>query len=230
MNPEKFNQIPVPEYDQEKMKKYEDAKGYLSGVFEGNDEIRKKVYEEIRLTSHLVGLDPEETIGKITEWRNGGSREEFVSKSFELLKELIDKRIENPELFERMHREIFFSRSGNIKLSELMYFNVINGDTAMIHIAPKGENMGISEIIRAFRLGMVELAKQVAVDDKIKEILATSWIVAANPGLLEKAGFTIGGEINEKTKIEHFNHETRPVSWASMSREVLLEKYLPKNV
>lgn len=81
-------------------------------------------------------------------------------------------------------------------------------------------------IIKAFRDGLRELARQVKEDERIKEIKATSWIVAANPGLLEKAGFTIGGAIDEKIKMEHFNDEDRPVFWAHMSRENLLEKYL----
>lgn len=65
-----------------------------------------------------------------------------------------------------------------------------------------------------------------AADERIKEIQATSWIVASNPGLLEKAGFTVAGSISEEMRMEHFSNESRPVSWAQINREKFLKLWL----
>ncbi len=73
---------------------------------------------------------------------------------------------------------------------------------------------------------MKELARQVSQNEKIKEIQATSWIVASNPGLLKKAGFNVEGAITEEMRTTHFNDEDRPVAWAHINREKLLERYL----
>jgi hypothetical protein len=107
-----------------------------------------------------------------------------------------------------------------------MYYSVdLENGTAIIHVAPKGD-LKLGAVIKAFRDGLKELARQVREDERIKEIQATSWIVASNPGLLEKVGFVVEGAIDEKMKTEHFSDENRPVSWAHMSRKAFLDKYL----
>lgn len=207
---------------------YKKAKARLLEIFKNKSEHEiQEMCSEIRRFAGIINWDPEEAIRKIEESYNQENADVFVETSFEAVKKLIDHRIEHPEAFERARREGILQHHGNVKLSGLMYYNMdLENGTAIIHVAPKGD-MKLGEIIRAFREGMRELAKQVKEDEKIKEVQATSWIVAANPGLLEKAGFTVEGAIDENMKAEHFNDEERPVAWAHISREDLLQKYLP---
>lgn len=215
------------ENNEAKIDRYKKTKDKLLELFVTKDSEQKdEFYSEIRSFASAIGLDPESIIEKIENNFTLENAEEFVTQSFEALKDLIDKVIEHPKIFEDMRRERIIQRSGNIKLSELMYYDIdLENGIARIHIAPKG-NLGLSVIIRSFREGLNELARQVKKDERIKEIQAASWIVASNPGLLERAGFIVEGPIDEKTRAEHFEDEKRPISWAHMSRESLLEKYL----
>ena len=220
----KLEQPPAKEKHTEE---YEKAKIYFRELFVSKDQEKiQNFYSEIRSFAGLANLDPESVIEEIKAGLKLENSEEFVNLAFKVLKKVVDQRIEHPEIFERTRRERIIEHSGNIRLSELMYYNIdLENGTAIIHVAPKGD-LELGAIIKAFRDGLKELARQVKEDKRIKEIQATSWIVASNPGLLEKAGFTVEGAISEKMKIEHFDNETRPVSWAHMSREALLEKYL----
>lgn len=206
---------------------YKKAKDRLLKIFQNKSENEiEELCSELKRFASIINLDPEESIKKIKESYKQEDPEIFVNTSFEIIKVLIDHKSENPEAFERARREGILRHQGNVKLSELMYYNMdIEDGTIFLHIAPKGD-MGFREIIRAFREGIKELAKQVKENEEIKEIKATSWIVASNPGLLEKAGFKVEGLIDEKTKEAHFKEEERPVAWAHISREDLLKKYL----
>lgn len=207
-------------------KKYKEAKERLLQIFQNKNEREiEELYSEIRRFYKILDWDPEEIIEEIKKVFNQEDPEVFVEATFNAVKKLIDKTIEHRQDFERARREAIIQHHGNIKLSKLMYYDVdLENGAARIHIAPKGD-MKLGEIVKSFREGMKKLAEHVRDDERIKEIQTTSWIVASNPGLLEKAGFSVEGEIDEKTKIEHFSEETRPVFWARMSRETLLEKY-----
>jgi predicted ATP-binding protein involved in virulence len=223
----KFEQPPTKE---KYAKEYEKSKARLLDIFRNKDGYEiKELCSGIRRFASIIDWDTEDAenvIGKIEESYNQENPEAFVNTSFAAIKKLIDQKINHPEVFERARRETIMQHHGNIRLSELMYYNVdLENGTAKIHIAPKGD-LKLGAIIKSFRDGLKELARQVKEDERIKEIQATSWIVASNPGLLEKAGFTVEGTIDEKMKTEHFQDEKGPVSRARMSRETLLEKYL----
>jgi hypothetical protein len=209
-------------------KEYEEVKKKLREVFVAKDDPKEieKLYSEVRFSFLFIGLDPEIIIEKIKKAFDSENAEEFVDLVFGVLKKIIDYRIEHPEVVEKVRRERVIQESGSVRLSELMYYNLdLENGAAIIHIAP-GHQLKLSEIIKAFRDGLKELAKQTQQDERIKEIQATSWIVASNPGILKMAGFTVEGVIDEKMKAEHFSDEQRPVWWAHMSREELLKKYL----
>jgi len=207
--------------------KYKKAKDYLFKLFtDKNQEGVEELYSKIREVANVAGVSGEFLIKQIKNFFELENSEEFVKSTFEILKKLIDQTIEHPEIFEKIRRERVIQEKGNIKLSELMYYSLdLENGTLIIHVAPKGE-LKLGEIIKAFRGGLKELAKQVKEDERIKDIQATSWIVAKNPGLLEKAGFEVKGSISEEMKAEYFGDEEKPVSWAHISREALLEKYL----
>jgi hypothetical protein len=124
-----------------------------------------------------------------------------------------------------MKRERVLSRGGNHKVNELIYYGRSADGNINLHIASH-ENTSNGEKLRLLREGLKKLAEEVNNDSGIQEVSATSWIVAAAPSLLERLGFTLHGEISAEFKQAHFAEETRPVHYASISRSVLLEKYL----
>ncbi|MEK7200836.1 MAG: hypothetical protein AAB672_01760 [Patescibacteria group bacterium] len=219
--------IEQPQINDIYIREYERAKARLLDIFKNKDEQEmEEVYSEIKKFSEVVNWSSETIIKQIKNGFNQENPEIFVNIAFNALRELIDKKIEHPEVFEKIRRERIMQHQGNIKLSELMYYNVdLENGVTILHVANKGD-LRLGEIIKSFRDGMKELAKQVKEDERIKEIQAASWIVASNPGLLEKAGFIIKGPIDEKMRAEYFSDEERLVSWANMSRKTLLEKYL----
>lgn len=214
------------------LRTYEKAKARLLEIFQKRDEQEmKEVFLEVEKfarAAQITGFDVDCVLAEIKKSFEQEDPNLFVETVFNLVKPILDKKVEHPEFFEVIRRERVMEHGDNIKLSELMYYNVdLENGTAHIHVAAKG-NMSLGDVLKAFRGGMKELARQVNQDERIKEIQATSWIVASNPKLLKKSGFTVEGAIDEKTRAEHFADEERPVSWAHMSRETLLEKYLDK--
>lgn len=207
-------------------KEYAEARTFLSDLFASKDaEKIEDFYSEIKAFAPVAGLDADDTVAKLREAMQSATAEEFTARSFDILKKLVDTKVENRELMEKIRRERIIENSGNIQLSELMYYNLdLQDGAAMIHVAPRGA-LGFGDVLRAFREGLKELARQIREDERIKEVRAISWIVASHPGLLEKAGFTVEGAIDEKMRIEHFSDESRPVSLAHMSREEFLKRY-----
>lgn len=118
----KFEQSLINE---EHAKEYEKAKARLLEIFQNKN--RQEVDElcsEIRRFAAVIEWNPEDAIKKIEEGYDQKNPEIFVSTSFDAVKNLIDHKIEHPEDYERARREGTMQRHGNIKLSELMYYNV----------------------------------------------------------------------------------------------------------
>ncbi len=93
-----------------------------------------------------------------------------------------------------------------------------------MHVAP-AETLSNEEVVILFFEGMKKLAGETKKDGRIKHIKATSTLIVARPKAFRYAGFTLEGPITDEERTAHFADETRPVAWASMSRETLLEKY-----
>lgn len=207
-------------------KKYGEVKYYLQVLFnDKDDKMIDELYAEVRAFAGIVKIDPEPLIEEIKKGLLSDNADEFVSSAFEILKPLVDKSIEQPEAFEKQRRERVFEQGDNIRLSELLYYNFdLETGTAYVH---SGYKAGLEKegVITAFRKGLKELGKQVKAEERIKEIRATSWIVAAKPGLLKKMGFTVEGPISEELRAKHFSKESRPISSAHISREKFLEEY-----
>ena len=99
-------------------------------------------------------------------------------------------------------------------------------DLIHIHVVP---DQKVENFMTSFRSGMERLAEMIDADKSIKEVTATSWIVAKHPKILERAGFVVDGEIEEVMRKAHFAGEKRTVWKAHISRKDLLKKYLNKN-
>lgn len=127
---------------------------------------------------------------------------------------------------EARQREYFFSFHDFMPLSETLTFGVSRG-TVHIHLAPSSA-LGIAALRADVEAGLRELARRLKEDEDLKgvEIIkGTSWIVAKNPRLMERLGFTIDGPISEEERATHFSEESRPVAAAHMDREDFLARY-----
>lgn len=209
--------------DKDRAEAYKRAKDYALKLFtEQNEEEINDTYDEIRFFAGIAEIDPEVIIEGIKKGFALENPGEFVDLVFGLLKEVIDKKIEHPELFEEAQRERAMQQGANINLSKLVYCDIdyIEG-MVFIHIAPKGD-LNFGEIIKSFREGFMVLAKIVEKDERIKEIQAVSWIVARNPKLVEQFGFVVDGPVEDRY---YEDDKEKPVWKAHMSREALLEKY-----
>lgn len=209
--------------EEERAEMYKIVKGRLLVLFnDKNQEEIDSLYREIRIYASIAELDPELVIEGMKKGFTLENPEEFVNTTFELLKKLTDKKIEQPELFEMARRKSMIQGEGNTRLSKLGYyrFDDVKEGVISIHIAPKG-NLEFVEVIKSFREGFKELVKKVEEDKRIKEIQAISWIVASNPELLKQLGFVIDGPTDDKD----LNSGEKPVWKAHVSREALLEKH-----
>ena len=97
-------------------------------------------------------------------------------------------------------------------LSEVLYYGM---DEEMgvvdIHVT-SSRDLGIAKTARLFREGLEKLAVIVKENDRIKKVVATSWIIEDNPDVIvKKFGFSL---------------ESGKEDTAIMSREDFLEKYL----
>ena len=175
----------------------------------------------------MYGSFDDEAIKKLLESCSAAENEqEFVKNVFAALEPILMFRKENPEEFERITREIVMNKEGMKSLNEIMYYGV-HGDLLHIHLAPARE-LGAMKLRTAIIEGLHRLAEIVKKDEEIKNIEATSWIVAHKSGakLIEKLGFDIEGEVDGEFKQKHFKDEERKVSRAVMAREELLKRYL----
>lgn len=130
------------------------------------------------------------------------------------------------EALEARQREQFMSHGDFTPLSEALAFGVSNG-TAHIHLAPSSA-LGIAKLRADVEAGLRELARRMQEDEELRgveTIKGTSWIVAKNPRLLERLGFTIDGPISEREHQTHFAEELRPVASAHMDRADFLARY-----
>lgn len=150
--------------------------------------------------------------------------DKFTEAMMPVIEQFVRFRIEQPEEYERMAREIFVRVSNFTPLNQLLSYGR-HENTLHIHIAPN-ENVGIKDKLHFLREGLNKLAQVVEADQEITEVTGTSWIIAKHPKLLESLGFTVLGEIDDEKRQKHFSGETRPVAEAYISREDLLEKYL----
>ncbi len=116
----------------------------------------------------------------------------FAQSNFSL--EELERRSRVPEHF----------REDQIRLNELLFFNIGRNDPTKIkiHVFPS-TTLSIEEKIKQFREGLKELAKLLKNDSRfvgVKTIMAKSWIVSKNPGIFGRLGFQILEE-NEKDRI-----------------------------
>lgn len=148
------------------------------------------------------------------------NKEQFASECFKVLEPLLDWYSQNPRDFEAVLRKNALMVNNFTPLNEMMTYHR-GPDTVFIHVATS-ETLSMREKLAMMKDGFAKLADMIRNDDTIQAASAISWIVAANPGILEKWGFKIKGEISPEDKERDFKSESRPVSWAVANRDNFL--------
>lgn len=178
------------------------------------------VYSELGLISEA---DITEVLSELRECTNTLERDEFISRVADLIRPLLEIRLSHAPEIEKVQRKLFVENSDFLSLNEILFYGTDQG-VVHIHLAP-AKTLSFNERKRLVNEGLEKLAHIVREDENIKEIVATSWIIAQAPEIIEKLGFTVKGEIDPETKAKHFVDEDRPVGKAVMSREEFIAKY-----
>jgi len=189
----------------------------------GDDRIARILIELGPFLGQLIDDDPD-VLERLYEAGKIENPDEFIETLLPVIEPLIRLRVERPEEYEKIARELFVRKSNFTPLNQLLSYG--RDENALhIHVAPN-ESVGLKEKLELLREGLNKLAIVVDEDPAITEVTAASWIVAKHPRILESLGFTIIGEVDGEMKKRQFGGETRPVAEAHISRQVLLDRYL----
>jgi hypothetical protein len=217
----------------------EEMRGNLGRLYDNREkELNNRIDDFISKLESLqkngVAFDKEGIINGLRESADIKDREVFISHLIKILEPIIIIQATQPKVIEQVQRENTINGPDNLKLSEVLYMS-INGQNekeAEIHLAPATELIkqdGIGNFRKEVENGLKKLAEIIKTNDNIEKITATSWIVAKNPSLLERLGFTVIGEISkEEREQENYRDEKRPIAKAFMKREDFLFKYSNK--
>lgn len=179
-----------------------------------NDEFVRSALPDLSLTSVRQELE------KIAD---AATAEEYGAQLLRIFKPFLELAQTHPTEFGEMRRRNFLAGGEFVRINDIVSYG-ISGDDLYIHFSP-AEDMTLGKARELFTQGLHNLAKVLEKHDEVKVISATSWMVAAQPKLIERFGFTVEGPIDEETRMRDFALETRPVNRASISREDFLQKY-----
>ena len=230
--------VTEPEPLEEKRKKQEEeefrgAQERIGVIFDKHEDGKKRVEDIISILGPFLGsnlIDGKEIRRSLEECSTIQEREMFVGAIMSSLAPLIELKRNNPRTYEEIEAEVFVKQGGFIKLNRMLSYGYSGEEDEFIHIhlAPS-RTLGPKEKITFTIDGFNKLAKTVKENEKIKGITASSNIVAEHPETMERLGFIVLGEIDEKTKQAHFADGDREIHIAAMSREALLSKYLKED-
>lgn len=211
-------------------------RAFLAEIYTGQQEPQARLSAILeRLGPFLTykedsGLDQsviEEIKQNITQYTQLSDQEEFINSSMICLEPLFRWQENDPTSFEARLRESFVIKEGFIPLNEMLSYGY-GKDYVHIHLAPS-ETLGVKEKFALLEDGFKKLAEILKSNPELKEVRATSWIVAANPELMEKKlGFNLKGEISPEEKNKYFRPEAEkniPVHKAIIGRDDFINKY-----
>jgi len=201
---------------------------------EGKDE-RENTIEKMFLSLEIyekegIIFNKKEVIDGLRRSLEIQDKEEFIAHVLSVLGPIIEAKFTQPKNFEKATREIKISVG---KLSKVLWAEFKDEKGIIeINLAPAKElieEAGIGYLKKEVEIGLRKLAREVVLpNDKIKKILAKSWIVAKNPSLLERLGFTYDGIVSEKEdggiSLDNLGNK-RSVAKAFMTRENFLARY-----
>lgn len=150
-------------------------------------------------------------------------KQKYLDTVMGALKPILDMREARPNAFEEAQARAMNKEMGFTEINRLLSYGK-SGSTVHIH-APAGET--VRNKITLYREGLRTLAEIIASDPEIKEVTATSSLVAEHPKLFTRAGFEVG-EVPDEIRQQHFASEEREIKFAKIDREEFLKRFLRK--
>lgn len=224
-NPETISAPQLTKAERERQNIEQQSRSRIYEIFDKFSTASERVDDIFNNLKNILAKMPNsaEIESSLESLRQIEEKELFCEKAFAILEQIIEWRENHLQEFEEIRRNDFNEQGNFIELNKMLSYN-IDGDTVHIHVPPNVSTPNSEKINLAYD-GLKKLASIVAQDETIKTIVATSWIVAKHPSLMNKLHFTLEGEIDEKSRAEHFPAENREIGVATMSRDELIKYY-----
>ena len=161
---------------------------------------------------------------KLQECGKIDDKSRFLDAVMVVLRPILNLREMHKKQFEDAQARAMNESGGFIEINRVLSYGK-SGPIIHFH-APAGET--VDNKLTLYRSGMKRLAEIVNEDPSVKEIIATSPLVAEHERLFSRAGFTLE-EVSEEFKEEHFPGEERDVKKAWISREDFLKRFLKED-
>ncbi len=226
------NSIPLEKEHLNETNAHKQAREGFAMIYENSSDPHKRLSDIMKhIDPFFTYIDkailPQEKIDNIkTKLQMSLSienKDEFANFITKTIEPLIDIKNNNRAEFEKAHAQAMNESRGFIEINRLLSYGK-SGSIIHIH-APAGKT--VDNKITLYRDGMTKLAEVVHNDSEIKNITATSYIVAEHPGLFKRAGFTIG-DVTKEFKEEHYYNEKATIKKATISREDFLQRFYKK--
>jgi len=211
---------------------YKRARAQFSSFFDEFSDPNERINVIIkRIEPFFQHIDkkilPEEKADEIKNallaCENISDKQQFLDEIMGALKPTLEIREAHADKFEEAQARAMNESGGFTEINRLLSYGK---HKHIIHIhAPAGETVGNK--ISLYRDGMKKLAEIVNNDPEIKEITATSYLVASHPGLFTRAGFKVE-DVSDEFCQEHFPGEEREIKIAKIDREEFLRRFLKK--
>jgi hypothetical protein len=117
-----------------------------------------------------------------------------------------------------------------IKEDNPIYYTLEEDDKLALHVQ-SARTLSTVEKVRALKESFGELATQLQTKEElvnVKEITATSWIVAKNPRLMKRLGFTVDDLTSEEARPNDIDNPDKEVGRAHISVEDFLKQHTDK--
>jgi len=211
---------------------FKQARAQISGFFDQYDNQQERIKAiQNRVESFFEHIDkkilPEEKVNEIrlaiSACERTSDKQQFLDAIMTALKPVLDIKEKHADKFEEAQARAMNVLGGFTEINRLLSYGK-SGPIIHIH-APAGEAVGNK--ITLYREGMRKLAELVESDPEIKEITATSHLVAAHPGIFTKSGFKVN-ELSDEFRQQHFAGDEREIKIAKINREEFLKRFLKK--
>lgn len=202
-----------------------DIRNMVAAAAEQGEEAKPFMFRSLRdLTASVYRGKEEQLTAAFTdlESRDYKSEQELIST---VAAEMYKFGQENltPRELEANIRMYVVDRTEHV-INDMLHYEVYK-DALYLHVFPVS-TLSAGEKLKLLRDGLKQLARQLKTDEHlkgVKTVNGVSWIVAQNPGLMEKLGFTYDGEITKEEHERDFSYETRKVGKAHIDVEKFLE-------
>ncbi len=205
---------------------YNRVRDSLADIFDsgGGQERFAEIRRGIANSSEYLSNPIEQVLLELEKICQTSDKQEFIDKIFEILKPIADLKVDHPDKFEIVARQIFLEAHDIIPVNQLIAYSIKDG-ILELHIPPN-EATAMKDKLSLLREGLHKIAKIVKADEKIEKVSGvSSWIVAKNPKLLERLGFKVIDIPPDETGQLYQDEEQRDLRDASMTREDFLKKY-----